>query len=85
MRVRACNSEGWSDWSPVSPLTTSAGAPEPPATPTALVLPQHAGKGGGSMCIHVKWSPPENDNGASISGYMLEHDKGEGFRSDAAR
>ena len=40
VRVRACNAEGWSDWSRLSELCTACGIPDAPPAPCVETAPQ---------------------------------------------
>lgn len=59
-RVRAANSCGWGQWSPVATAATPAVCPGPPS------LPWWGVKGG---VVRVQWQGPEDDGGACISNY----------------
>ncbi|GBF99904.1 hypothetical protein Rsub_12812 [Raphidocelis subcapitata] len=64
LRVRAHNAMGGSAWGDAVTVTTAAAAP---GAPTGLAV------SAASSCeVDVKWAPPLRDNGAAVTGYLLE-------------
>jgi hypothetical protein len=68
-KVRATNVIGTSEWSAETEACTLAAAPDAPAQPQLV----HSD----STKISVLWRAPDEDNGAPIETYVLDHDQGE--------
>jgi hypothetical protein len=64
LRVRAHNSMGGSAWGAAATVTTAAAAP---GAPTGLAVSPVS-----SLTVDVRWAPPLRDNGAAVTGYVLE-------------
>lgn len=64
VRIRAENSEGFSQWSPVCHVRTTSSPPSKPNPPRRLQATTSA--------IVLAWSPPELDGGSPISRYIVE-------------
>ena len=75
VRVRASNSEGAGDWSPVASGRTEAEA-APPDAPSAPSLTA------GTTWIEAAWTAP-GDNGAAITGYDVHYRENGGNWQDA--
>lgn len=65
LRVKACNSVGWSDWGELGTATTGASVPGAPEAMQAT--------GVESSELAVSWDPPQRDNGSPIVSYLLEY------------
>jgi len=51
-------------------FTTLPSEPDPPASPRATTRSRNS--------LAFKWNPPNNDNGAKVTSYVLEFDEGKG-------
>ncbi len=61
-QVRARNTAGWGEWSPLSIAVTPDTEPQRPAAPTVEFLDE---------ALQVDWTAPANE-GSAITGYILE-------------
>lgn len=61
--VRAHNTAGWGEWSPLSEAVTPDIEPERPAAPTAQFA---------DGALIVTWSPPPDNGGSAILGYDIQ-------------
>ena len=64
-RLRYRNHRGWSEFSKSSAIyRTVPGPPMPPVSPLSDAIMPHA--------VHLRWSPPKENNGATVTSYILE-------------
>lgn len=64
-RLRYRNHRGWSEFSPPSRVfRTEPGVPCSPSPPLSNAIMPHA--------VHLRWSPPADNNGAVVVRYILE-------------
>ena len=57
-----------------------AGVSDPPEALQAAIARRQAESAGRSVtCIQLTWEPPAKDNGSHVTGYVVEHDGGDGF------
>lgn len=66
-RVRALNENGPGQWSTARTVRTDAGGPDVPVN-----LSAEAAATNGERRIVLTWEPPDNDNGAAVTGYRIE-------------
>lgn len=64
-RLRYRNHRGWSEYSEPSRIyRTEPGVPSAPVPPLSDAIMPHA--------VHLRWAPPPDNNGAAVTGYILE-------------